>query len=68
MRKQVEDIIKEEVIKTVSYHVKWHLQKKPTIQELEDMIDYYYSDNVKDFILEYGIYKTLLTLEYDINE
>ena len=70
MRKQIGDIIKEEVIKTISYHVKWYLQKIPTVQELENIIDYYYSDDVQAMIHNpnFKIYQILLAMEYDVNE
>ena len=66
MRKQIQDILKEEITKTIINHVKYHMQHIPTVSELDDIINYYYSDDVQEYILKYGMYKYLLTLNYQI--
>ena len=66
MKKKVYDILCDEIIKTVTDHIYWHTCEKPTIQTIHDVIDYHYSDDVKDFMIRYNIFKILYQMNFKV--
>jgi len=66
MKKKVYDILCDEIIQTVTDHIYWHTYETPTIQTIHDVIDYHYSDDVKDFMIRYNIFKILYQMNFKV--
>ena len=68
MRKSIIDVIEETIINHVKQYIYDYNRTYPTIKDIDDIINYYYSDDIQKMLLDYGIYKKLYMMKYEIKE